>query len=283
MTTPKHLSTHSVISKDGTKFGYRQLGAGPGIILVHGGLMTSQNFMKLGEALSDEFTVYIPDRRGRGLSGAYGSDFSLMSECGDIQAIVHQTNTQNIFGLSSGAVIALQTAITEPALKKVALYEPPIPLEGISFATMHKAYEDALAKGNLGKAFISIVKGTGDSSILTFLPAFITAPFMNFAMKAQEAKMKPGEVSLKALIPTFKYDRQVVEESVDIINKAKNLKADLLLLGGSKSQKFLKLALDELKIALPGAKRIEFAGLGHLAANNSDQPDVIAKELKNFF
>jgi len=31
--------------------------------------MAPQNFMKLGQALASEFTVYIPDRRGRGLSG----------------------------------------------------------------------------------------------------------------------------------------------------------------------------------------------------------------------
>jgi len=61
--------TGSVSSRDGTKIGYQQLGSGPGIILLHGGANASQSFMKIGKALSDKFTVYIPDRRGRGLSG----------------------------------------------------------------------------------------------------------------------------------------------------------------------------------------------------------------------
>jgi len=60
-----------VTSKDGTINGYRQLGSGPGIILLHGGAKGSQSLMQLGTALSDEFTVYIPDRRGRGLSGSF--------------------------------------------------------------------------------------------------------------------------------------------------------------------------------------------------------------------
>jgi pimeloyl-ACP methyl ester carboxylesterase len=83
----------SVTSKDGTTIGYRQLGSGPGIILLHGAASASllhgaasasllhgaasasQHFMKLGVALSDAFTVYIPDRRGRGLSGPFGDNY----------------------------------------------------------------------------------------------------------------------------------------------------------------------------------------------------------------
>jgi pimeloyl-ACP methyl ester carboxylesterase len=65
----------SVTSKDGTTIGYRQLGSGPGITLLHGAEGASQHVMKLGFALSDAFTVYIPDRRGRGLSGPFGDNY----------------------------------------------------------------------------------------------------------------------------------------------------------------------------------------------------------------
>src|ERR1700722_19602010 len=58
----------SVISSDGTGIGYRQMGDGPGLILVHGGMQSTQNLTKLARALCHRFTVYLPDRRGRGLS-----------------------------------------------------------------------------------------------------------------------------------------------------------------------------------------------------------------------
>jgi pimeloyl-ACP methyl ester carboxylesterase len=73
--THQTYTTGSVTSKDGTIIGYRQLGSGPGIILVHGAVSSSQLFMKLGAALSDAFTVYIPDRRSRGLSGLFGDNY----------------------------------------------------------------------------------------------------------------------------------------------------------------------------------------------------------------
>jgi pimeloyl-ACP methyl ester carboxylesterase len=50
-------------SSDGTIIGYRQLGHGPALILVHGGMKSSQDFMQIAAALSDAFTVYLPDRR----------------------------------------------------------------------------------------------------------------------------------------------------------------------------------------------------------------------------
>lgn len=43
-----------VTSKDGTTIGYRQMGIGPGLILLHGGISSSQYLMKLGNALADD-------------------------------------------------------------------------------------------------------------------------------------------------------------------------------------------------------------------------------------
>ena len=62
-------SKKSVTSKDGTTIGYRQLGQGPTVVILHGGALASQHYMKLGSALAERFTVSMPDRRGRGMSG----------------------------------------------------------------------------------------------------------------------------------------------------------------------------------------------------------------------
>jgi pimeloyl-ACP methyl ester carboxylesterase len=90
------------------------MGSGPAVILVHGGMMASQNFTELGRNLSQNFTVYIPDRRGRGMSTEGVKEFGLTKESEDMHALVQKTGAQNIFGLSSGAIIAMQTALIEP-------------------------------------------------------------------------------------------------------------------------------------------------------------------------
>ena len=74
------VTTGSVVSADGTRIGYRRLGRGPSVILLHGGVNASQQMIKLGRALADAFTVCLPDRRGRGMSGAFGSAYGIQRE-----------------------------------------------------------------------------------------------------------------------------------------------------------------------------------------------------------
>jgi len=42
--------------------------------------------MKLATELSDEFTIQVPDRRGRGMSGSFGDNYSVIKECEDLAA-----------------------------------------------------------------------------------------------------------------------------------------------------------------------------------------------------
>ncbi|HEY9256711.1 alpha/beta hydrolase [Chitinophaga sp.] len=283
MSDAKEYAIGYVTSKDGTKIGYRYLGTGPGVILVHGGLMASQNFMRLGQLLSQDFTVYIPDRRGRGLSGPYGPDYGLEVEMEDLQALINQTATDKIFGLSAGAVCVLQTAIATPTLKKIVLYEPPVRLSESDPVAWGIRYEAAMAKGNFGKAFFAILKGTGDPSLFTALPDFLIAPFLNTAIKADAKKTTGDNVSLKDLIHTMHYDLILIHESIGMINKSKSINAEILLMGGTKSQQFLKRSLDALEVALPVARRVILKGLGHIAADNDDHPEKVASELITFF
>jgi pimeloyl-ACP methyl ester carboxylesterase len=91
-------------------------------------MQSSRSFSRLATLVSDRFTVYLPDRRGRGLSGSGVSRYGMDREVEDLAALVAQTGTTRIFGLSSGALIALHAAAALPELSKVALYEPPLSL-----------------------------------------------------------------------------------------------------------------------------------------------------------
>jgi hypothetical protein len=56
-TAREPYTTGFVTSQDGTTIGYRQLGHGPGVVLLHGGMESAQSHMQLAEQLSDAFTV----------------------------------------------------------------------------------------------------------------------------------------------------------------------------------------------------------------------------------
>jgi pimeloyl-ACP methyl ester carboxylesterase len=279
--------TGSATSKDGTAIGYRQLGHGPGVILVHGAMMASQDFMELAGLLSDEFTVYVPDRRGRGLSGPIGDNYSLVKECEDMQALINKTGALNIFGLSSGAIIALQTALTTPMIRKVSLYEPPLDdVNGPSYIDDRKLdqkIDREIAQGKPGAAFASIIKAAGEPTILSILPRSILEPFMTFAIREQAKQIKGDQVSLETLVSTFHYDMRLSAEVEGKLESYKTLQAEVLLLGGSKSKTDMKSALNRLSMILPHSKRIEIPGLGHSAGTNNGKPERVARELRLFF
>ena len=281
----KPYTSNFAISKDGTKIHYRQMGSGAGVVLVHGAMMYSGSFMRLAGLLANHFTVYIPDRCGRGLSETH-ENHSLPAESEDIQAILNQTNTRNIFGLSAGAIIVLQTAILYPTLQKVALFEPPLLVDATiaHLLQLERNYDRAMAKQQYGKAFISFMKKAGDKgSWMKSLPAFVTAPLTNIAIHSDEKKKSnKGKTDLKSLIFATQYDNRVVRQSQGIMDKVPNITADILLMGGEKSNPFLKKSLDALNAALPNAQRVILPNTGHTAAANSGKPELIAGELITF-
>lgn len=280
---PTPYTKDVVTSNDGTVIGYRKLGNGPALILLHGGMMASQNFRKLGASLADQFTVIIPDRRGRGMSGPYGAQHNLLKEAEDLRAVVQKTKAPFIFGLSSGALVTLQTALIEPAIKKIALFEPPINL-GIPHAfDWVEKYERAMAKGKPGHALLRVIKGTDGNSFMTIMPRFIMGPLIHKALKSEAKSKKEDEVAVIDLIPTMHYDSQLAYKSANILEASKKLTAELLLIGGEKSMRYLKAALDALQRVHPQAQRITIPGVGHTAADNDEQPELVAAELKKFF
>jgi len=245
--------------------------------------MASQNLMTLATALADEFTVYVPDRRGRGLSGPHGDHYCLAREAEDLEVLAARSGATNIFGLSSGAIVALRTAVSVASIQRVALYEPPLAVEGASPADWVARYERELGRGDLAAAMLSVIQGTADSSPLGWLPRWLTMPLMSLAIRAQTKALKGDDVPIRALIPTMHYDPQIVSESATLLHECKNLSSDVLLLGGSKSKPHLKIALDALQRVLPHVTRVELPGVGHLAAENGGKPERVAQRLRTFF
>ncbi|MFI6047384.1 alpha/beta fold hydrolase [Nocardia sp. NPDC051321] len=275
------FETGSVWSSDGTPIGYRRIGRGPGLILVHGAMMTGQLFDGLAGALADEFTVYVPDRRGRGMSGTIGPDYGIGVEIEDLAALLRESGARNVFGLSSGAVIALRAALALPQITKLALYEPPLAAGGGPPLSWAPRYLRELDEGRITAAFVSILKGTGDARSIASLPRFLLKPVLALALRMDGGG--DGQVALRDLVPTGRYDIELVRSVGDQWNRIAELRCDTLILGGSKSVGYLRDALDRLHTVLPDARYVTLAGVGHTAAFTDEQPELFAAELRDFF
>ena len=281
---PPASTTGTVRSADGTVIGFCQMGQGPAVILLHGAGQTAENLRGLAGGLAGAFTVYVPDRRGRGRSGPYGQFHGLRTEIEDLSALLDATAARCVFGLSAGAVIAIETALTRPQIARLALYEPPLSFNGVQHASWVPRYERELQAGKLGSALITVMKGTADRTAFRYVPRFVLAAPLDFAIRRTAGRPVPeGEVSPRDLIATVHYDAMTVMDAAGPLERFAALGCAVLLLGGSRSAQNLTASLDGLSAVLPGARRVTLPGAGHTAADNRHQPAVVAAELRTFF
>lgn len=289
-------TTSSVISADGTTIGFRRLGRGPGMVIMHGGALASQHYMKLAAALADEFTVYVPDRRGRGLSGPHGPHYGIEREDEDLAAILTETGAQNVFGVADGGLFALHASLRIPAIRKVAVFEPVIfvgqPGEA-EFRQMIDRSRRLVAAGDLGATMASMARDAGNSDTRThavsapyrLLGRIMTQPVICRMLLSVDSRMVKGDdVALRDLIPAVMPELQQVEATSGTIGRYRDVTAEVLLMSGSGAPPLFTGTLDALEGVLPTATRIELPGLNHGGAQDQGgRPEVIAEQLRRFF
>lgn len=278
-------SKSHIISRDGTHVGYRQLGKGPGLVLLHGELQASQSLMLLAGLLAADFTLFIPDRRGRGLSEAPGPDHTMQSEVDDLAALLKRTRARNVLGVSAGALITLSAALSVPGIDRIALYEPPLALAGARTSPLDwvPRYERAMSRGHLATALVACLKGTGDRDMFSRIPGPLLIPMVWAGLRKGLDAGGPDDVPVKTMLRAVQSDTRLVAEMAGQLERFRDVTTRTLLLGGTRSMGYLGAALDALEAVLPNARRVTLAGLGHIAADNNGQPDQVAPELRRFF
>lgn len=115
----------AVRSADGTRIGYATVGAGPPLVIAHGAWARAAAWWDVAEALADDHTCLVMDRRARGGSGD-GADYSFDREIEDIAAVLGAAGPDAaLLGHSSGAIYALEVAL-RVGVSRLVLYEPPL-------------------------------------------------------------------------------------------------------------------------------------------------------------
>jgi pimeloyl-ACP methyl ester carboxylesterase len=289
-TASVRFVTGSITAKDGTVVHYRQLGRGPGLVILHGAMESAASHMMLAEALSDAFTVYLPERRGHNLPGPFRKDYSIQQEVDDLDALLTEKGIEYVFGVSAGGLIALQAGLTLPALRKVAVYEPALVVNhSISMAFLPR-YEREIAEGNIVGALVSgMLGGRMGAPIFNYMPRWLLEYFTRMGLKSEDKTARPGDVTMRTLAPTLYYDFHLANEMAESVGRFKAMRPDVLLLGGDQSPAWLKQALDALEKTIPHVQRVEFPGLNHggssdpSATNRASKPAVVAEAMRRFF
>ncbi len=256
-----------VSSRDGTSIAFDRSGKGPAVILVGGAFQhraIDARTAQLASLLAEHFTVFHYDRRGRGDSGDT-QPYAIARELEDLKSLIKEAGgSAYVFGMSSGAVLALRAAAQNLDIKKLALYEPPFNNPGDRSPAMESYTKDLttlLAEGRRGDA------------VALALAAFGAPAEAVVGMQAT-----PIWPIFESVAPTLAYDNAIMGDGSVPVDEAKKVRIPVLVMDGGASPAGMRNATQAVVDALPNSKRRTLEGQTH-----DVEPEALAPVLVEFY
>jgi pimeloyl-ACP methyl ester carboxylesterase len=256
----------TVISKDGTRIAFDQTGTGPALILVHGAFThraIDPQAVQLADLLSPHFTVFHYDRRGRGESGDT-QPYAVQREVEDIEALIDEAGgSAFVYGISSGAALAMEAAIELPGkIKKLAMYE-----------ASYKSDEQARREWKEFRRELNdllTADRRGDAAAL-----FLTLVGMP-ADQLDGMRREPLWAAFEAVAPTLAYDAAILGEDRAVpTGKAARVAIPALVMNGSASEAFMYDTAMELAKVMPNAEHRALEGQTHQVSSEAIAPVLV--------
>ena len=244
------ITLESTTSADGTTIGYLRRGTGPALVITHGSVSTSEQWLPATEHLAQHFTCYVHDRRGRGRSGD-ATAYDLSTEVADIAALMAVAGPgAHLLGHSYGALCALAYAETH-ALDggTLLLFEPPLAVDGPVAGAALAAYRDLVAAGDLEGAFeFALVN-------------FVRVP----PVAVPEIRKTPIWDTCVPLTPTWVRELEQIDGLGEDLKHYASISAPTHLIAGTATTPFLYRSAHALVEVIPHATITDLPGLDHFA------------------
>jgi pimeloyl-ACP methyl ester carboxylesterase len=254
-----------ITSNDGTPIALYAGGTGPALLLIHGSLSEHTRWEPILPLLSERFTVYTIDRRGRGESGN-GPDYAIQCEFDDIAAVARSiAGPVSLVAHSYGAVCALEAALRLDNLHKLVLYEPPIQL-GIRFQPL----------GAIDRIQAFVDAGDREGAVTIFATEVLR-------MKPRDLerfRTLPAWQTAISTVHTLPREMIAVEEYHFDPTRFKAFTLPTLLLLGGDSPPFFAQVIEALAAALTNSRVVRLPGQQHAAMDSA--PDLFVDEIVRF-
>jgi pimeloyl-ACP methyl ester carboxylesterase len=254
----------TITSKDGTALTFDQLGSGPPVVLVCGGSVDRMADAAIAQELALDFTVFNYDRRGRGDSGDT-LPYAIEREVEDIEAVIDAAGgSANLWGSSSGAVLAMLATASGAPVTKLALWEPPFILDEKARPPKDQVeqYERMIAEDRRGDAAEYFM-----TKVVGMPPEFVA-----------DARTQPWWAGQEAIAHTLAYDARIMGDYSIPTETASSVKVPTLVLAGGADMPFMRQTAQALADVLPDGDVRFLDGQGH-----DVDPTVLAPALREFF
>lgn len=263
--------TFSAVSADGSEIGCEvaglEINRGPALLLIHGTADDRLGFDRVAPLLADTYTLYMMDRRGRGLSANQAAPYAIEGEFEDINALADKIAAKHgaptdVFAHSYGALCAMGAARMARNIGRIMLYEPPPGTPSGLVDRMVKLNDDGDLEGVMRVQFIE----------LQHQPASVFERLKGDPKRWARYLGFAGTISRE-----FVNARRFRVADGEFKNYAQSVRFIL----GEKSMPVMAAYTDAALRAFPTADRHILPGQGHAALRMT--PDLVVDEIRKFF
>ncbi len=257
----------SVSGAGGVEIGLMTAGAGPSLLLVHGGVGQIERWEPMWAALTARWQVTAMDRRGRGSSGD-ADQYSLEAEFEDVASVAAALGGEagrpvDVFAHSYGATCTLGAAGRPPApFRRLVLYEPPGP------ETVSPEWVDRVAAmvgaGKPGRAMVS----------------FLTEIIGLSGEEVEELKNAPPAYDILSVLTATLPREGTALLTADPARSASSVTCPTLFLVGETSPPWATDVTRMAAGAIPESEVVLLPGVGHEAIDAA--PGRLVRELERF-
>jgi pimeloyl-ACP methyl ester carboxylesterase len=255
----------AVGSPDGTRIACWRSGSGEPLVLVHGTTADHRRWARVVPELEARFTVFAVDRRGRGASGD-ASEYRIEREFEDVVAVVAAIGRPvTLVGHSYGGICALEAALRTSAVRRLILYEPPIPV-GV----------EIYAPGLIERMSRLLESGEGEAVLTMFMTDVVRMP----VEEVECVRSRPDWEDRVATAHTVVREMYAHKAYRFEPERWRGFATPTLLLLGSESPSLFAAATELLWATLPRSSRRLLQGQRHLAMETA--PTLFADELLRY-
>jgi pimeloyl-ACP methyl ester carboxylesterase len=171
-----------------------------------------------------------------------------------------------VLGHSLGAICALEAALLTPHIRKLVLYEPPVPIPGIPI----------YPAGVLDQLEALLEAQDREAILTTFLREVVRMPPHELAFFKASAAW-PIRLAVAHVLPR---ELRAHEQSQFEPDRFKSLTLPTLLMLGGDSPFFFKAAIETLRATLPNCRITVMPGQQHIAMDTA--PELFSREVLAF-
>ncbi|MBB6405880.1 alpha/beta fold hydrolase [Arthrobacter sp. AZCC_0090] len=242
-----HLEVHSFRPAAGASIpGAPSAAEGPGVLLVHGTLVTDSLYWPFARNLSILLgrPVHSYNRRGRGRSAPQPPDYSAATETSDLLAVMEASGSTDVVGHSYGGFVALQAALRAP-ISRIVTYDAAVSLSGNLNGRWRPQLEEAVTAGQLDHAWAHLVQGLATAGPISYLPLGALR-----VLSILSAKTRLG-AEMRDLLPTAVSEMRVIIDADSHIQDYAKLETPTLMLSGGWSPAYFAETGRQLAAAVP--------------------------------